>query len=467
MDYISTRGQAAASGFNEVLLAGLAPDGGLFVPKAWPRFSAEAIESMAGKSFSQIAYMVLEPFVDGDIAEDDLRSIIEESYAGFAHAAVTPLVQVGDNDWILELFHGPTLAFKDVAMQLIARLMDHVLKKSGERATIIGATSGDTGAAAVQAFAGKQAVDVFILHPKGRVSEVQRRQMTTVGAKNIRNIALEGTFDDCQAIVKALFGDAPFRDRVSLSGINSINWARIAAQVTYYFTSAVALGAPHRRIAYSVPTGNFGDILAGYVAKRMGLPIEKLIVATNSNDILARTLATGRYEVGEVLPSTSPSMDIQVSSNFERLIFEASRGDAELVRSYMASLKQSGGFTLSQHIHEEIRRDFAADRADDARVAEVIRTLHAQTGYIADPHTACGIHAASTAGLSPDTARVTLATAHPAKFPDAVKAACGIWPDLPAHLADLYERKERFDVLANDEGLVKDFILSNLTKAAA
>ena len=467
MDYISTRGEAVASGFNEVLLAGLATDGGLYVPKVWPKLDSHLIERFAGKTFAEVAFHVLEPFVDGDIATDDLKAIIEESYGTFAHKAVAPLVQVGDRDFILELFHGPTLAFKDVAMQLLARLMDHVLQAKGQRATIVGATSGDTGAAAVQAFAGKSNVDVFILHPHGRVSEVQRRQMTTVNAKNIHNIALDGTFDDCQAIVKGMFGDAAFRDKVSLSGVNSINWARIAAQVTYYFTSAVALGAPHRKIAFSVPTGNFGDILAGYVAKRMGLPMEKLLVATNANDILDRVLKTGEYKVDQVVPSTSPSMDIQVSSNFERLIFEAAGRDADLVRALMASLKQSGSFTLPPAVLGEIRKDFASNRADNDTVAATIKTLKEETGYIADPHTACGFHAALEADLPSITPRVTLATAHPAKFPDAVKAACGQWPDLPPHMSDLYERKERFDQIGNDEKAVKTFMLAKLGMATA
>ena len=462
MDYISTRGGATASGFNEVLLAGLAGDGGLFVPKVWPTLSLETITSFQGMAFADVAFHVLSPFVDGDIADTDLKAIIDASYGTFAHRATAPLVQVGDRDFILELFHGPTLAFKDVAMQFLARAMDHVLLQSGSRATIIGATSGDTGAAAVQAFAGKAAVDVFILHPHGRVSEVQRRQMTTVQAKNVHNLAVDGTFDDCQAIVKSLFGDEPFRNTVSLSGVNSINWARIAAQVTYYFTAASALGAPNRKIAFSVPTGNFGDILAGYVAKRMGLPMELLLVATNANDILDRTLKTGRYEVDGVVASTSPSMDIQVSSNFERLIFEAAGCDAELVRALMASLKQSGGFTLPEPVLKAIQADFSSNKASNDTVANTIKALFETTGYLADPHTACGLHAAFSQDLPLDVARVTLATAHPAKFPDAVKAACGVWPDLPSHLSDLYERQERFETIASDEQAVKNYMLAKL-----
>ncbi|HOV04566.1 MAG TPA: threonine synthase, partial [Kaistiaceae bacterium] len=346
MKYVSTRGNAPKLGFADVLLAALARDGGLYVPESWPQLAPEEIADLAGRPYAEVAFRVIQPFVGGEIADADLKRMIDEAYATFRHPAVTPLVQVGPNDWLLELFHGPTLAFKDVAMQLLARLMDHVLAARGARATIVGATSGDTGGAAMEAFRGRAATDVFILHPHERVSPVQRRQMTTLGDPNVHALALKGNFDDCQAQVKAMFNHHAFRDRLHLSGVNSINWARIVAQIVYYFTAAVALGAPRRPVAFTVPTGNFGDIFAGYVALRMGLPIARLVIATNVNDILARTLETGRYETRGVVATTSPSMDIQVSSNFERLLFEALGRDAASLRGLMASLAQSGRFDI-------------------------------------------------------------------------------------------------------------------------
>ncbi|WP_288587121.1 threonine synthase, partial [uncultured Methylobacterium sp.] len=358
MLHVSTRGAAAPLTFTDALLAGLARDGGLYIPQEWPQISRETIAGLAGRPYAEAAKTVLSPLVDGEIAQADFDRMIDEAYATFRHPAVCPLTQLGDNLFLLELHHGPTLAFKDVAMQLLGRLMDHALKAKGSRATIVGATSGDTGSAAVEAFRGLDNVDVFILYPHGRVSEVQRRQMTTVDAHNIHALAVEGTFDDCQAIVKALFQHPRFADEVRLSGVNSINWARVAAQAVYYFTSAVALGSPHRPVSFSVPTGNFGDILAGWAAKRMGLPVGRLMVATNANDILARTLATGSYEVRGVAPTTSPSMDIQVSSNFERLLFEALDRDAASVNRLMAGLKQSGAFTLDERTLGRIRAEF-------------------------------------------------------------------------------------------------------------
>lgn len=456
--YVSTRGDAPRLGFADAMLAGLARDGGLYVPETWPTLSRDEIAGFAGKSYAQVAEAVIAPFVGDAIPRDKLRAMIEEAYATFRHPAVAPLVQTAPNRFVLELFHGSTLAFKDVAMQLLARLMDHVLTERGLRATIVGATSGDTGGAAVDAFRGRNAVDVFILMPDGKVSDVQRRQMTTVADANVHAIAIDGSFDDAQAHVKAMFNHHAFRDRLSLAGVNSINWARVLAQAVYYFTAAVALGAPGRVIDFVVPTGNFGDVFAGYVAKRMGLPIGRLVIATNVNDILARTLETGRYEVTGVTPTTSPSMDIQVSSNFERLLFDAVGRDAGFVRAAMASLGQSGAFSLTDAALAAIRTDFDAGRADEAAVGETIARVKRETGYLMDTHTAVAFAVAETAALDPATPTVVLSTAHPAKFPDAVEAASGIRPALPAHLADLMERPERLIRLPNDVAAIEAYV---------
>jgi threonine synthase len=447
--YVSTRGEAPVLGFRDVLLAGLARDGGLYVPATWPTFSRDEIAGFAGKSYQDVAEAVITPFVGGEIARADLRAMIDAAYATFRHPAVTPLVQLAPNHFVLELFHGPTLAFKDVAMQLLARLMDHVLADRGTRATIVGATSGDTGGAAIEAFKGRARTDVFIMFPQGRVSDVQRRQMTTVAADNVHAIALDGTFDDAQAIVKGMFNHHDFRDRIGLSGVNSINWARVLAQTVYYFVAAVALGAPRRPVSFTVPTGNFGDIFAGYVAKRMGLPIDRLVIATNVNDILARALATGDYEVRGVEPSMSPSMDIQVSSNFERLVFETLGRDAQAVTALQRSLAQAKRFTLPAAALAAMRESFDAGRTDEAETAETIRRTLSETGYLLDPHTAVGVGVAErlTGGAIP---MVTLATAHPAKFPAAVNAATGRHPALPDWLGDLMTREERMVMLPND-----------------
>ncbi len=456
MLHVSTRGSAAPLTFTDALLAGLARDGGLYIPQTWPQIAPETIAGLAGRPYAEAAKTVLSPLVDGEIDAADFGRMIDESYATFRHPAVCPLTQLGDNLFLLELHHGPTLAFKDVAMQLLGRLMDHALKAKGSRATIVGATSGDTGSAAVEAFRGLDNVDVFILYPHGRVSEVQRRQMTTVDAGNIHALAVEGTFDDCQAIVKALFQHPRFAEDVRLSGVNSINWARVAAQAVYYFTSAVALGSPHRPVSFSVPTGNFGDILAGWAAKRMGLPVGRLMIATNANDILARTIATGSYEVRGVAPTTSPSMDIQVSSNFERLLFEALDRDSAAVNRLMSGLKQSGAFTLDERTLSRIRAEFDAAAVPEDEVVAEIRDIYRGTGQIVDPHSAIGVRAArKLLADDPATPVVALATAHAAKFPDAVEAATGVRPALPPHLADLLERRERFTVLPNDEAAVE------------
>ncbi|MGV2127631.1 threonine synthase [Agrobacterium vitis] len=457
MDFISTRGEAPALNFCDALLAGLARDGGLYLPREWPKMRKRDIRALRGKTYQEVAFAVLKPFVDGEIKDDALQAMIHDAYATFRHPAVAPLVQTGPNSYILELFHGTTLAFKDVAMQLLGRLMDHVLRERGQRATIVGATSGDTGGAAIDAFAGLDNIDMFILFPKGKVSPVQQRQMTTSKAGNVRAVAIEGNFDDCQDLVKAMFNHVAFRDKVQLSGVNSINWARIMAQVVYYFTAALSLGGPDRKISFTVPTGNFGDIFAGYVAREMGLPIDKLVIATNDNDILARTLKTGRYEMRGVLATTSPSMDIQISSNFERLLFEASGRNAGEIRSQMASLKQSGAFEIKPDALKTIRKLFRAGRATQQEVAKTIATTLAETGYLLDPHTACGVVVASKFE-KPQSPMVTLATAHPAKFPAAVKSASGIDPALPTWLADLMDREERFDVLAGELDVVEAFI---------
>ncbi len=457
MDYISTRGEAPALGFRDALLAGLARDGGLYLPRHWPQLSKRDIRNLRGKSYVEVAFEILKHFVDGEIPDDKLKTMINEAYATFRHPAVVPLVQTGPNDFVLELFHGTTLAFKDVAMQLLARLMDHVLAERGERATIVGATSGDTGGAAIDAFAGRDRTDIFILFPEGKVSPVQQRQMTSSTASNVHAVALKGNFDDCQNIVKEMFNDVAFRDRVKLSGVNSINWARIMAQVVYYFTAAVSLGGPDRKVSFTVPTGNFGDIFAGYVAKKMGLPIDRLVIATNDNDILARTLKTGRYEMQGVMATTSPSMDIQISSNFERLLFEAYGRDPSAVRSSMASLKQSGAFEIKPEALKAIKREFRAGRATQEQVAETIRETLEATGYLLDPHTATGVFVAQK-NARPGSPMVTLATAHPAKFPAAVKSACGIDPALPSWLADLMHREERFDTLDAELKAVETFI---------
>lgn len=460
MEYISTRGTAPALGFRDALMAGLANDGGLYVPRKWPTLSKKQIRALRGKSYQEVAFEILSLFVDGEIADDKLRGMINEAYATFRHPAVVPLVQVGPDDFILELFHGTTLAFKDVAMQLLARLMDHVLTERGERATIVGATSGDTGGAAIDAFAGRERTDIFILFPHEKVSPVQQRQMTSSLASNVHAIAVKGNFDDCQNLVKEMFNDATFRDSVKLSGVNSINWARIMAQVVYYFTASLSLGGPDRKISFTVPTGNFGDIFAGYVAKKMGLPIDRLVIATNDNDILARTLKSGRYEMKGVKATTSPSMDIQISSNFERLLFEAYERDDAAVRRSMDGLKQSGAFEIKEKALKAIKREFRAGRATEKQVAATIRETLSAKGYLLDPHTATGVFVAAK-NAKPSSPMVTLSTAHPAKFPAAVKSACGIDPALPSWLADLMQREERFDILEPELKAVETFIGSH------
>jgi threonine synthase len=458
--YVSTRGEAPALGFCDVMLTGLARDGGLYVPESWPQLGGETIAGFFGRPYWEVAVDVMRPFIGGEITDADLGRMANEAYATFRHPAVVPLDQIGPHQFLLELFHGPTLAFKDVAMQLISRLMDHVLEKRAQRTTIVVATSGDTGGAAVEAFAGLENVDLVVLFPRGRISEVQRRMMTTNGAANIHALAIEGTFDDCQAIVKGLFNHHSFRDQVALSGVNSINWARVVAQVVYYFTSAVALGAPARAVDFTVPTGNFGDIFAGYVAKRMGLPIRCLRIAANINDILPRTLKTGTYEVREVHATASPSMDIQVSSNFERLLFEAGRRDAGSVRRLMEQLKQSGRFVLPGAMLAVIREEFDAGRANEDETSAAIRAAWREAGDLVDPHTAVALAVADRDTSDSKIPNIVLSTAHPAKFPDAVEAACGVRPQLPAWLDGLMTKSEHIKVMKNDSAEVERFVLS-------
>ena len=435
-------------------------DGGLYVPGSWPQLTHEEISGLAGQSYPAVASEIIRLFAGNEIAPTALRSMIDEAYASFRHPAVTPLVQVAPNHFLLELFHGPTLAFKDVAMQVLARLMDHMLAERDERATVVGATSGDTGGAAIEAFRGRERVDIAILFPEGRVSPVQRRQMTTARERSVQAIAIKGTFDDAQALVKGMFNDPRFRQRVHLTGVNSINWGRIVAQIVYYFVAAVALGAPHRAVSFTVPTGNFGNIFAGYAARRMGLPIERLVIATNVNDILHRTLLTGRYEVRGVTATSSPSMDIQVSSNFERLLFEIEDRDPTAVRRLMAGLVQSGAYTLAASARQKLAADFASGAASEVDTASTIARLKERAGIVIDPHTAVGIAVAERhLGSTP---MITMATAHPAKFPDAVEAACGVRPELPDWARSILSAKEDYRVVPAELDKVEQAIESRL-----
>lgn len=460
MKYISTRGNAPKLGFCDAVLTGLARDGGLYVPETWPNFDADAIRELSGKSYCEVAKVVLLPYLGDEISAEDFSDMVDEAYDSFAHPAVAPLVQTGSNEFIQELFHGPTMAFKDVAMQLLARVVDRILADRGSRLTIVGATSGDTGGAAIEAFRGRENSDIFILFPDGKVSDVQRWQMTGVADANVHALSIQGNFDDCQALVKAMFNHHAFRDAHSLSGVNSINWGRIMAQIVYYFTAALALGAPDRAVSFTVPTGNFGDIFAGYCAKQMGLPIDQLIIATNANDILARTLESGRYETAGVHATTSPSMDIQVSSNFERLLFESSDRDAAYIQQSMSSLSQSGAFSLGDKVWQEIKTGFDAGRASNSAVDATIKCVLSESGYLLDPHTAVGVAVARELGKG-SAPMVVLSTAHPAKFPDAVENASDIRPALPARNKGLMDGEERFTLLANDLEAVERYISEN------
>ena len=455
MRYLSTRGATAALAFDDVLLSGLARDGGLYLPESWPQLD---LASLAGLDYPALAARVMQPFLGGRIAEADFARLVRESYAGFGHQAIAPLRQIDSRLWLMELFHGPTLAFKDVALQLLGRLYDHVLGKRGQRVTIVGATSGDTGSAAIEACRDRPAIDIFILHPQGRTSEVQRRQMTTVLSPNVRNIAIAGSFDDCQDLVKGMFADASFRDEMHLAAVNSINWGRIMAQIVYYVAAALALGAPKRRIAFAVPTGNFGNVYAGYAARAMGLPVSTFIVGSNRNDILTRFIATGTMKIGTVHPTLSPSMDIQVSSNAERLLFDLFDRDGVRLNRAMQQFRQSGELSLDAGQHKRLTDLFAGYRLDDEETLAAMGDLYRATGELIDPHSAIGIAAARAANLDRDVAVIALGTAHPAKFPDAVEKATGQRPALPPALADLYSRPERFSVLNNDLSAVETHI---------
>jgi threonine synthase len=467
MKYVSTRGTAPVLGFEEVLLAGLARDGGLYVPERWPSVSAQEIRALAGAPYSEVALAVLRPFVGDGALAADLKALVEETYAGFDHAAVTPLKQLDQRTWLLELFHGPTLAFKDIALQLVGRLFDRVLAERGQRVTIVGATSGDTGSAAIEACRDRERIEIYILHPQDRVSPVQRRQMTTVDAANVHNIAIQGTFDDCQDLLKGMFNDQEFRDQMGLSAVNSINWARIMAQIVYYFAAAVALGGPERAVAFAVPTGNFGNVFAGYGAKRMGLPVSQLIVGSNRNDILTRFFETGTMSGAEVQPTLSPSMDIQISSNFERLLFELSGRDGAAVARTMTAFRQSTTFSVSDDCWRQARELFDGHRLDDDETLREIARLHRETGELVDPHTAIGIAAGRAKALDRTTPLVALATAHPAKFPDAVEQATGERPALPPQLSDLFEREERLVRLPNDLAAVESYIRGDNRRSTA
>ena len=467
MKYVSTRGTAPVLDFDHVLLAGLARDGGLYLPETWPVFSPAEIRAMRGLPYAQLAARVMRPFVEGCLDDAELSRLCTESYAGFTHPAVAPLRQIGHNQWVMELFHGPTLAFKDYALQLVGRLFDHVLKKKGQRVTIVGATSGDTGSAAIEACRDRAAIDIVILHPKGRVSEVQRRQMTTVLSSNVRNVAVEGTFDDCQDLVKALFNDSAFRDEMNLSAVNSINWARVMAQIVYYFAAGVALGAPDVPMSFSVPTGNFGNVFAGYAARLMGLPVDRLIVGSNTNDILTRFFEGGVMKTEGVIPTLSPSMDIQVSSNFERLMFLALDRDGAAVAKLMDDFRSNGAMVMPQGAWSAMREVFEAYRFDDEATVAAMRALKRSTGETLDPHSVIGVAAALKGHSHKDTSIVALATAHPAKFPDAVERATGQRPGLPPHMADLFERPERLEPLGNDAEALKAYVRAFAGRTAA
>lgn len=467
MRYISTRGQAPVLEFDDVLLAGLATDGGLYLPETWPQFEATDIRAMQNMSYTELAVRVMSPFLGGRIDESDFAALVEDSYREFAHSAIAPIKQLESDLWLMELFHGPTLAFKDYPMQLIGRLFDHVLTRRGERVTIVGATSGDTGSAAIEACRDRDAIEVFILYPHGRVSEVQRRQMTTVASKNVHCIAVEGTFDNCQDLVKAMFADENFREEMRLSAVNSINWARVAAQIVYYFYAAVSIGSPGRDVSFAVPTGNFGNIFAAYAAKACGLPVDQLIIGTNSNDILTRFFETGNLSLGEVHQSISPSMDIQVSSNFERFMFDLYGRDGAALASAMTEFRSDGTLSVGDNLHSTAQKTISAARLDDSQTMAEMKRLMETTGELIDPHTAIGIAAGRSRKRKGAAPVIAQAAAHPAKFPDAVKQATGVSPELPPHLSDLHQRPEHFEVLANDLPTIQEHVRRHVSLQGA
>ncbi len=464
MKYVSTRGSAPVLEFADVLLAGLARDGGLYVPEAWPSLSADVLAAATEASYADTAVEVMWPYVEGSIDRDDFARLVAESYATFDDPDVTPLSDLGDGTWLLELFHGPTLAFKDVALQLVGRLFDHELTRRSQKVTIVGATSGDTGSAAIEACRDRDAIEIFIMHPAGRTSEVQRRQMTTVLSANVHNIALEGTFDDCQDVVKALFADESFRDRNQLSAVNSINWARVMAQIVYYVVSAARVPRldgrrdPSRPVSFAVPTGNFGNVFAGYSAQRMGVPVSQFVVGSNSNDILTQFFTTGTMTISGVHPTLSPSMDIQVSSNLERLLFELFGRDGVAIAELMQQFRAEGAVVVDPERMDLLAEHWSGTSVDDVATREAIAELYGRLGVLIDPHTAVGYEAARRLRTDAVAPMITLSTAHPAKFPDAVEAATGVRPPLPPHLADLFEREERYVTLPNDTVAVGNYI---------
>jgi len=461
--YISTRGNAPELNFEQVLLTGLATDGGLYVPASLPEFSADQISGWAGLAYHELAFEIVSPFVGDCIPDDDLRAILAETYKDFAHPAVAPLIQLDRNEWILELFQGPTLAFKDFALQLLGRLLDYFLKKRNQRVVIMGATSGDTGSAAIEGCRRCDNIDIFILHPNNRVSDVQRRQMTTVLEDNVYNIAIEGNFDDCQDIVKASFRDQSFLpEGMQLVAVNSINWARIMAQIVYYFYAGLSLGSPAKTMAFSVPTGNFGDIFAGYLAKKMGLPISQLVIATNKNNVLHRVMTDSVYSRSDLHQTLSPSMDISVSSNFERLLFDLYKRDGDCIRNMMDAFN-SGSIELSDDAMASARELFSSASIDDAATCDIISKTYNDIGYMLDPHSATGVGAGRLCNRNPEQPMVILATAHPAKFPDAIEQSnIGVQAVIPPHLSDLFDREERFTVLPCDKTVVNTFMFDQL-----
>lgn len=465
MQYISTRGHAPALDFEAVTLTGLASDGGLYLPDFWPRFTEAEILEMAGLPYAELAARIMQPFVEGSLTDAELLALCTKAYGRFSHEAVTPLKQIDSQNWILELFHGPTLAFKDIALQLLGLLFETFLSRRKSNLTIIGATSGDTGSAAIDAVAGREGIEIFMLHPNGRISDVQRRQMTTVSASNVYNIAIEGSFDDAQAMVKRMFNDEVIANQYNIGAVNSINWARLMAQVVYYFASALQLGAPAKKIAFSVPTGNFGDVFAGYVAAQMGLPVSRLIVATNVNDILHRAISERDYSVANVTRTNTPSMDIQVSSNFERLLFESNGRNASLLNQQMRGFDAKNSLRLTEQQSAAILDIFVSSRVDQGAVRETILWARSVAGEIIDPHTAVGLHAARKAGIEYSTPIVTLATAHPAKFPEAVSSAIGIEPTVPSRLSNIFDQKEIFTELPSEYDEVRNFVMQHATSA--
>ncbi|MGZ9108961.1 MAG: threonine synthase [Micavibrio sp.] len=465
--YISTRGPGDPKTFLDVVMAGLAPDSGLYIPDIWPELDSDLLSHMAGTPYTAVAAQIMEPFIGKSLAPGALQKILADTYetGTFNHSAVAPLNQIGPNAWLLELFHGPTLSFKDYALQFMGKLFDHILEEKNQKLTMIGATSGDTGSAAIEACRRCKNITIFILHPKGRTSEVQRRQMTTVDAANVFNIAVEGTFDDCQALVKSMLGDTKLQQELRLSAVNSINWARIMAQIVYYAVAAVALGAPHRPVSFTVPTGNFGNVYAAWSARRIGMPIHQLTIASNRNDILTRFFETGEMRIDKVMPSLSPSMDIQISSNFERYLCDLMHRDHNALNGAMHQFKTQKSFTLAPALLKQAKLDFAAERTTDPETLQMMKECYEHTGVLVDPHTAVGLHATLQSQQDPTIPVVTLACAHPAKFPDAVEQATGIRPALPPHLADLMDRAEHLMVMPNDLQKITAYIRSEIPKA--